>query len=367
MRAKNNAGQQRLGLQRVLVILCVFLLFISVGIVLSLSSEVYAHNTVIEHRLTTNVACTTNTPIIPTPTPTNTPIVPTPTDTPIVPTPTPTDTPIVPTPTDTPIIATPTDTPIVPTPTDTPIIPTPTPTDTPIVPTPTVISTPTTTATTTQITANKNLLSEHVQVVLPCDTPTTTVAKPTSTSAAGVLPPVGTSTVTQKGTPTPTPSPASMTATPSRSGLPPTSTDIVPTPTPNGYSTAATGQNNGKLLLPSIPELAIGSSVLGAAAVVGWFVWRRRQGLSSTGLAQTQPAYNSSQVAQAAFAAGNAGMVRENRAFYQEGTTAQALTHMPETPLPHQAIMDTLEPSLETIMRQARTGLFALPDKEVYS
>ena len=307
------------------MLFCVLSLFVFVGIVMFLTPKVYA-SAVIHSRIGSSTTVSTSALII---VDTSTPL-----------------------PTATTPALVPTDTPI-PIPTNTPV---PIPTDTPI---------PTVTATT---------VPTHTPTPVPVITPTT-VAKPTSTSVAGVPPPGGMPTVgpTQQNVPTPMPSPSGMTATPSSSGLPPTSTGVVPSPTANGYSTTVTGQNNEKLLLPTMPEIAIGSSVLGAAAVVGWFVWRRKQGalVSSTEypLAQTLPAYDSSQLsyAQTVYAAGATGMVRENRSFYQEGSTALAMTHMPETPPPHQAVMDTLEPSLETIMRQAQTGLFALPDKEVYS
>ncbi len=118
------------------------------------------------------------------------------------------------------------------------------------------------------------------------------------------------------------------------------------------------------MLLPSVPELAIGSSVLGAAALLGWYVWRRRQeSLLTAGypLAQTAQANISSSYNQTIQARTTLGMVQEHGSRYQPETTA------PETPPPLQVLMSNADTSLETIMRQAQVGLFALPNKEEYS
>ncbi len=223
---------------------------------------------------------------------------------------------------------------------------------------------------------NPALIRNGMQVVLPCETPgttPTTVAKPTSTSAAGV--PVGGGTLggsPQQKTPTPTPSPSNK---PSGAGLPPPNTvGAVSSPTASTYSSSTTvsAQNNGKLLPPTMPEIAFGSSVLGAVTIVGGVVWRRRKETpmpsAENQLAQTQAAFGGASLAyaQTAYPAGSAGIVREDSASYQENTTARGMERLPETPLPHQAIMDSLEPSLETIMEQAQMGLFALPDKDLY-
>ena len=358
VRMQNDAGQRLLALQRAFALFCVLLLFMFVGIVFLLSSKAYASGIVVRG-LTENMRHLANTPIVPTPTDTPLPtststLVPTPTNTPIIPTPT--NTPIIPTPTNTPIIPTPTNTPIIPTPTNTPL---PAPTNTPL-PTPT--NTP---------------LPAPTNTPLPSKTPgttPTTVAKPTSTSAAGV--PLGGGTLggsPQQKTPTPTPSPSNK---PSGAGLPPNATNAVSTPTASTSSTYSSttvaAQNNGKFLPPTMPEITFGSSVLGALAIVGGVVWRRRKETpmpsAENQLAQTQAAFGGASIAyaQTAYPVGSAGIVREDRASYQEDTTARGMERLPETPLPHQAIMDSLEPSLETIMEQAQMGLFALPDKDLY-
>ncbi len=125
-------------------------------------------------------------------------------------------------------------------------------------------------------------------------------------------------------------------------------------------SAAITPQDNGKMLLPTAPELAIGSSVLGAATLLGWYVWRRRQGsLLPYPLAQTAQPNIASSYDQPIQARANMGMVQESGVRYQPEPGNQGI--IPETPLPQQDM------SLETIMRQAQLGLFALPNKEEYS
>ena len=297
-----------------------------VGLLFSVSPKAYANNGM--HSPTGNIiARRKRTPI---PLPTVTIILPTPTV--VLPTPTV----VLPTPTDTPIIPTPTDTPIIPTPTDTPI--------------PTATMAPTSTPT--------------IQPT-PKATPTT-ITKPTSTSVAGVVPPKA----TPGSTPTPTPPILTVKGTPSSAGLPPRTTNVVSSPTAGTNTTygsaAITAQDNGKMLLPTTPELAIGSSVLGAAALLGWYVWRRRQGsVLPYSLAQTAQSNIASSYDQPIQARANMGMVQERGARYQPEPGNQGM--IPETPLPQQALLSNADMSLETIMRQAQMGLFALPNKEEYS
>ncbi len=332
MRARNNAGKRLLALQRGIALFCILILFVFIGLLFSVSPRTYAHSV---YTSIGNVAARRKrTPI---PLPTLTFILPTPT------------TPIFPTPTNTPIFPTPTNTPIFPTPTDTPILPTPT-------------NTPIPTATTA-----------------PTNTPTvratpTVVVKPTSTSAAGILPPNATPGGTlPKTTPTPTPPILTVTGTPSRAGLPPGTTNVVSSPTVGTNTTygsaAITTQDNGKALLPTAPELVIGSSVLAAAALLGWYVWRRRQGnlLSAAyPLAQTPQSNIASPMPydQTIQARGTIPIVQEQRPRYQPDIMNEMV---PETPVPLQALMSNADMSLETIMRQAQMGLFALPNQEEYS
>jgi len=309
------------------------MLFVFVGILFFLSPKAYAHAGM--QGLTGGIAAR-RAKTITLLTPTITVALPTPTDTPIIPTPT--NTPIVPTPTDTPIPPTPTATPIVPTPTDTP---TPPPTSTPV-PTATATTAPTNTPTVPRITP-------------------TPIVKPTSTSAAG-FPPGG---KTQQTTPTPTPSRPTVTGTPSSAGLPPGTTDVVASPTTATNTVLGgatiTAQNNGNILLPSVPEIAIGSSVVGAATLMGWYVWRRRQGGLLSAEHTAQSLQSSMPYAQPTQTGGGIGTVRENGSHYQQGWM------VPETPLSQHIPMGDADTSLETIMRQAQMGLFALPNKEEYS
>ncbi len=328
-----------LALQRGIALFCILILFVFIGLLFSVSPKTYAHSVytsignVAARRKRTPIPLPTLTFILPTPT---TPIFPTPTDTPIFPTPT--DTPIFPTPTDTPIFPTPTDTPIIPTPTNTPI---PTATMAPTN-TPTVRTTP------------------------------TIVVKPTSTSAAGVLPPHSTPGGTlPRTTPTPTPPILTVTGTPSSAGLLPGTTNVVSSPTVGTNTTygsaTITTQDNGKALLPTAPELVIGSSVLAAAALLGWYVWRRKQEnllLAGYPLAQTSQSNIASPYDQTMQARGTMGMVQEQGQHYQPGIMNEMV---PETPVPLQALMSNADMSLETIMRQAQMGLFALPNQEEYS
>ena len=194
--------------------------------------------------------------------------------------------------------------------------------------------------------------------IKPGTTPTTTGAAPISTSAAGV-PPGGTTLQ-----PTPTPPQLTATKTPKSAGLPPGATHVVPTTTTTttAYSdNAITAQNNGKMLLPTVPEeIALGSSLAGAAALVGWYIWRRKQGslLATQYISQASVPY-----AQTAYAGDNIGGVSENGPNYSPDIANQEM--FPKT----QYALDTMLPddSLEAIMRQARVGLFALPNKEEYS
>jgi len=140
------------------------------------------------------------------------------------------------------------------------------------------------------------------------------------------------------------------------------------------------------MLLPTAPELAIGSSVLAAAALLGWYIWRRRQGsMVPAGYAARTPQLNIASTmpyAQTGQVMGNMGMMQEQGQYYQPETMNQGRVpetplpqHMnqinqrmvPETPLPPQSLMNTTDTSLETIMRQAQMGLFALPNQEEYS
>ena len=323
MRARNNAGQRLLALQRGIALFCILILFVFIGLLFSVSPKTYAHS--VYNSIGNVAARRKRTPI---PLPTLTFILPTPT------------TPISPTPTDTPILPTPTDTPILPTPTNTPI-PTATtaPTNTPIVRT----------------------------------TPTT-VVKPTSTSAAGLPPPHATPGGTlPRTTPTPTPPILTVTGTPSSAGLPPGTTNVVTSPTVGTNTTygsaTITTQDNGNALLPTAPELAIGSSVLAAAALLGWYIWRRRQENllpAAYPLAQTPQSNIASPMPydQTIQARGTIPIVQEQRPRYQPDIMNEMV---PETPVPLQALMSNADMSLETIMRQAQMGLFALPNREEYS
>jgi hypothetical protein len=154
--------------------------------------------------------------------------------------------------------------------------------------------------------------------------------------------------------------------------LPPGSTGVASTPTTGtntNYNNAAiTAQNNGQMLLPTAPEIAIASSVLGAAALLGWYVWRRKQGSPSAvgyPLAQTPQVNIASPYAQTTQMNGNMGMVQEHGLRYQQGSINQGMVS--ETPHSQQTPINTTDTSLEAIMRQAQIGLFALPNKEEYS
>ncbi|GAC1566113.1 MAG: hypothetical protein NVS2B2_38430 [Ktedonobacteraceae bacterium] len=173
---------------------------------------------------------------------------------------------------------------------------------------------------------------------------------------------------------TPTPSMLKVTATQSSSGLPPAPTNVVSSPTTNTpYDSAATTtQDNGKMLMPTAPEIAIGSSVLGVAALLGWFFWRRRQSgvLSADSdylLAQSSQASTSSSMpyTQITQAGENIGMAHENGLGYQQSSANQGMVS--DSPLSPQVLWSNADASLETIMRQAQMGLFALPNKEEYS
>ena len=119
------------------------------------------------------------------------------------------------------------------------------------------------------------------------------------------------------------------------------------------------------MLLPTAPELAIGSSILGAAALMGWYLWRRRQGnLLTAGYPQAHIA-SSMPYAQTMQASSTIGMVQEQGQHYQPNTMNQGM--VPETPVPLQVLMNNADTSLEAIMRQAHIGLFALPNQEEYS
>lgn len=305
MRAQNDAGQRLSALQRVTALFCILVLFTFVGIVLFLTPKVYAHAAVLNYVKGKPLPTATIPTTVPTAIPTTIPT-------------------IVPT-----------------------IIPTAIPTT---VPTAIPTAKPT------------------IQPTVPRPTPTV-VIKPTSTSAAGVQPPGGS---TQQPTPTLTPSPSRMTATPSSSGLPPAITDVVPSPTANTYSSVITAQDNGKLILPTVPEIALGSSILGAGALLAWFLWRRKHGelLPANGYSASQgemahsSASSGMPYAQATLAVGNiGGMLRESRSSYREDAIQQGMVYSTEPMFPQQADAS----SLETIMRQAHEGLFALPDKEEYS
>ena len=122
------------------------------------------------------------------------------------------------------------------------------------------------------------------------------------------------------------------------------------------------------MLLPTAPELVLGSSVLAAAALLGWYVWRRRQGsllLAGYSPAQTPQSNLTSPYAQTLQARDNIGMVQEHRSHYQPDTMNQGMVM--ETSLPQQVLLSNADTSLESIMRQAQMGLFALPNKEEYS
>ncbi len=250
----------------------------------------------------------------------------------------PTDTPTSALPTDTPTSALPTNTPVPPTPTPVPPTPTPVPpTPTPVPPTPTPGRTP------------------------------TAIIQPTSTSAAGGVP---------GSTPSPTPTPTAVKAKTNSSGLPPKATNAVPSPTANTTNSpyigaALPGQDNEKMFIPSAPAIFIGTSVLGAAALIGWYVWRRRQdslllaNYSSVGgmqqfdtpapLPYVLPVSGNSSI----------GMVGANEPIYQTSMASQET--LPATPLSSQSLLADADMSLEAIIQQAQQGLFALPNKEEYS
>ena len=118
------------------------------------------------------------------------------------------------------------------------------------------------------------------------------------------------------------------------------------------------------MLLPTTPEIAIGSSVLGAAGLLGWYVWRRRQGgLSDSIDPLAQILQPNMSYAQPTLAGSSIGMVQEHEAYYQADHGGM----QPEVPHSQQVFMSNADVSLESIMRQAQLGLFALPNKEEYS
>lgn len=312
-----------------------------------------------------------------------------------------TDTPTsLPSPTITPIL-TPTATPL-PTPTNTP---SPTPTNTPV-PTNTALPRPTGTPTT--------------QPNPPRATPTT-VLNPTSTSVGGALPPGSTPSgnTTQQTTPTPSPTGAKLNG----SGLPPTATDVVPSPTSNPYTTAAiTTQDASTPILSKQTGLIIGALLLLGAAVLSVVLWRQRQvNLARQANLQQQargyqtwqipqfahedvtaifgyqteppseglmmlPAYSvppammrdmqrdsgmaapsNDSLMQTMRMGDSTEMVSEAGQWYQGEQENQEMVQLPVTPLPPQEMTHTIDSSLETVMRQAQMGLFALPDKEELS
>ncbi len=201
-------------------------------------------------------------------------------------------------------------------------------------------------------------------MLVPCTTPTT-IIQPTSTSATGILPPGGN---IQQTMPTPTPTWKSAGGTSNGASLPPATPTVVPSPTTvanTAYnSPTITGQDNGKMLMPTTPEIAIGSSVLGAAALLGWYVWRRRQGGLSDNINPIAQTFQSNMTyAQPTLATNSVGMVQEQGAYYQAGNGWL----QPEASPTPQVLISNADASLEAIMRQAQLGLFALPNKEEYS